>query len=516
MESQDGNTVGGDATGCEVDLKPLVVPECVHFSENSPVQEADLGKHRRFDLAYGEVKYFKPDAVTPKSTLEDTVRSKLVSSQRCNCSMSHEENGEECRWQEDFDQGQSQSMARSVNLVAGTADQLTLINMKGERSSTPATCMVDNVVDSPFLGEDDRNLLAPDMAGSRDGSVSGMEEGSILDDDSSYLSTPLDSSNPRTPVGESRESPTASFMKGSILRDDLSKNLERKEGEGSKPVLVAANSKRKFQHMLNSESGSNSFTPKSQDMSSGQRSTLVDDADRDVAGDAEERRKSLISAAIAADLPKFKWGDLDMEDLESMQVVSKNDLNIDSKSATSSREFQEELGLDAQEISSPDVVEGVLGFASPGVGREQIAVFSLGQQTDFPGFVVPKPVLQEEVGVATAVQTSPEEISTGNEAENLLAISSIATNLGAAIVIAEASCERKISSDLVILTMDEVQFRLSSIVDSSLSVEAKNAEAARKPVISLNRTVEHTTRSTEFSFSEKLKEHRNLGLPSYQ
>jgi hypothetical protein len=64
--------------------------------------------------------------------------------------------------------------------------------------------------------------------------------------------------------------------------------------------------------------------------------------------------------------------------------------------------------------------------------------------------------------------------------------------------------------------MGEVQFRLSSVVDSSHSVEAENAEAARKPIISLNRTVEQTTRSTEFSFSKQLKEPRNLGLLFYQ
>lgn len=514
MESQDGDTGGGDATGCEVALKPLVVPEFIHCSEDSPVQEADLGSLRRFDLAYGEVKYFKPETVITKSsirTVEDTVRSKSVSPKRCNCSKAHE-----CGCAEEFDLGQAQSTARSVNLVRRTADPLTVMNVEGERSSTPATSVAENMVDGPFLGDDDRNIPIPDMAGSQDGSFSGMEEGSVLDDDSSYLSTPLDSSNLCTPVGDSRESPTASFIKGSSLREAFSNNLER-NGEGSKPVLVAANSKRKFQHMVNSESGSNSGTPKSRDTSTGQLSTLVDDSERDNAGDAEERRKSLISAAIAADLPKFKWGDLDMEDLESMQAVSKNDVNIDSKSATSSREFQEEVGLDAQEITSSDVVQEVRGFDSPDDGKEQKAVFSLGQQTDFPGFSVPRPDLQEEVGVAVSVQTLPEEISTGNEAENPLVISSKATKLGAAIVITESSCERKISSDLAILTMGEVQFRLSSVVDGLHSVEVKNAEAARKPVISLNRkTLDQTTRSTEFSFSKQLKEHRNLGLSSHQ
>ncbi|KAG0561411.1 hypothetical protein KC19_9G062600 [Ceratodon purpureus] len=417
MESQDGNIVGGDTTGSELVLKPLVVPEFIHFSENSPVQEADLGTHRRFDLAYGEVKYFKPDAVITKSstrTLEDAVRSKSVSPKRCNCSKSHERRSEECRWPEEFDLAQPQSTARSVNIVTRTADQLTSLNMEGEISSTPATSVADNVVESPF-GEDDRNIPTPDMACGQDGSFSGTEEGSILDDDSSYLSTPLDSSTLCTPVGESRDSPTASFMMRNSLRESFSNSPERKEEEVSMPVLMTANSKRKFQHMLNSESGSNSGTSKSRDMSSGQLSTLVDDAERDIAGDAEERRKSLISAAIAADLPKFKWGDLDLEDLENMQVVSKNDLNTDSKSATSSREFQEDVGLDAQEIASPDVVHEVRGFDSPDAGREHKAVFSLGQQTDFPGFVVPKPDLQQEAGVAVAVQTSPEEISTGSQ-----------------------------------------------------------------------------------------------------
>lgn len=57
-----------------------------------------------------------------------------------------------------------------------------------------------------------------------------------------------------------------------------------------------------------------------------------------------------------------------------------------------------------------------------------------------------------------------------------------------------------------------MQFRVSSVVDNLHSVKAKNAEAARIPVISLNRrAVEQTIRSTEFSFREKLKEHQNLG-----
>ena len=73
MESQDKNTVGGDATRCEVVLKPLVVPEFIHFSENSPAQEANLGNHRRFDLAYGEVKYFKPDLIISKSSNQNDI-----------------------------------------------------------------------------------------------------------------------------------------------------------------------------------------------------------------------------------------------------------------------------------------------------------------------------------------------------------------------------------------------------------------------------------------------------------
>lgn len=167
--------------------------------------------------------------------------------------------------------------------------------------------------------------------------------------------------------------------------------------------------------------------------SSSQLSTLLDDSERDLAGDAEERRKSLVSAAVAADLPKFKWGDLEMEDLESMQVLSKNDMNIDSKSAASSKEFQEYVGLDVQEIALPYVDQEARRFGFPD-GSEQRAVFSLGQQTDFSGFDVPKPNSEEEVVVAVAVQTSPEEISTGNEAENLLAMPSGESKLGAADV----------------------------------------------------------------------------------
>ncbi|CAM6076353.1 unnamed protein product, partial [Sphagnum tenellum] len=49
-----------------------------------------------------------------------------------------------------------------------------------------------------------------------------------------------------------------------------------------------------------------------------------EDMQTGISEDAEERRKSLVSAARASSsssVPKFKWGDLDDEDLEQMQQV---------------------------------------------------------------------------------------------------------------------------------------------------------------------------------------------------
>lgn len=520
MKSHDGIIVGGEGTGREVVLEPLVIPEFVHVCETSPVQEADLGLLRRFDLACDEVKYFKPDAIIPKPgtpTLESSVKSKSVSPKRCTCARLHDENSENCRWPEESRLEPSQLTARSVNLLAENADQMIVLNGEGERSSTPTTSVAEYVVDSPFLEEDGRNVSTLDVAGSRDGSsFSEIDEGSTMDDDSSNPSTSLDSSNPCTPAGESRDSPIASFIPGNSLIENFSDNLELKEEKITKSsVLVAVNSKRKYQHLLNSESRSNSSTPKSREMSSSQLSILVDDDETDVAEDAEERRKSLISAAQAADLPKFKWGDLDLEDLDNMQAVSNNG-NIDTKcAATSFEEFHEDAGLDAQEIASPDIEQELRGFDSLGGEKEQRSVFSPGQQTDFPGFVVPHSDLQEEV-VAVAVRTSIQEICTGNEGENLFAKSSEATKLGADNVVAEASCESQSSSGLAVLIMGEVDFRLSPIVDNFLSAEAKKlsevAGAAGKPVISHNRRApEQITGAAEFSYRKQFKEPRNLG-----
>lgn len=519
MNSHDGIIIGGEGTVREVVLEPLVIPEFVHVREESPVQEADLALLIRFDIACGEVKYFKPDTVIPKPaapTLESSVKPKSVSPKRCTCAKLHDEDSGNCRRPEEFHLEQSQLTARSDNLLAENADQLTMLSGEGERSSTPATSVADNVVDSPFLEEDGRNISTPDVAGSRDGSsFSEIDEGSIVDDDSSNLSTSLDSSNPCTPAGESRDSPTASFIPGNSAIETFSDNLELKEEKSSKAsVLVAVNSKRKYQHLLNSESRSNSCTPKSRELSSSQLSILVDDDEADVAEDAEERRKSLISAAKAADLPKFKWGDLDLEDLDNMQAVSKNG-NIDTTCATSFEEFREDEGLDAQEIAPPDIEQELRGFDSLGGEKEQSSVFSPGQQTDFPGFVVPHSDLQEEV-VAVAVQTSIKEVCTGNEGEDLFAKSSEATKLGADIIVAETPCESLSSSGLALLVMGEVDFRLSPIVDGLHSAEVKKlsevADIAGKPIISHNRRApEQIIGTIEFSYRKQLKEYRNLG-----
>lgn len=178
------------------------------------------------------------------TTLDNTGRRQFLQ-KRCNRSRSREENIKKCRWPGEFELGQLQRTARSVHQSKGTADQLAVINVEGERSSTTENSMMDNVDDSASLGDDYRNIPNPDLASSQDGSFSETEEGSAMDDDSSYHSTPIDSINLCTPADESRESPIASFIKGCSLREDFPNNLELKEEEeGSKPYLVGVNSKR--------------------------------------------------------------------------------------------------------------------------------------------------------------------------------------------------------------------------------------------------------------------------------
>ncbi|XP_024389117.1 uncharacterized protein [Physcomitrium patens] len=412
-------------TGSDVILEPLVVPEFVILSESSPVQEADLGLQRRFDLAFGEVKYFKPDLVVSKPSapsLDISVRSESAIPKRCNCTQSHEESCKNCSFPEMLGSEQSQVTASSLNSSGGNG----LTASEGDESCIPAISVAENVIDKILPGEDGRNIPTPDTPGCG-GSTSSSEMkevGLAMNDDSTYLSTSLDSSNLATPTGESREIPKSSLTKEKSLTEDLTETLNHNEGGVSKSMIVAVNSKRKFQHLSNSEFCSNSGSPKSREMSGAQLRIFVDGDERDVTNDAaEERRKSLINAAIAADLPKFKWGDLDMEDLENMQAVSKNGANVDSRSLVAYKEFHEDVrldaGFDSQESASPGVEQELRGLEFSGGIKEQRSVCPVGQQIDFPGFVVPLADLQEEVAVAAPVQTSTQKMNPADLKESV-------------------------------------------------------------------------------------------------
>lgn len=503
MESHGGGIYAGEACEGEMVFESFLVPEIVALSEeNSSVLEADLGRERKFELACGEVKYFQPDVVSPKHStqaLDNTVRSESVSSKCCNCAEFYEKMNEKWSWPEEHHSGQAQSTVRSVNSFQSTTDQLRVMCVQNLRSSAPVTTMVDSL----YL-ENDRNICTQDFADSLNGlSLFEMGEQSKKGVVSDYLLASSDSNDSNTPADDFQRSPLVSFTKESIPREGFSDDLELME-EGSKLLLEDASSKQNLQHTLKGESCTNSRLSKSQGVSSSQLGSLADD-ERDLVCDVEEQRYSLISAATCGtDLPRFKGGDFEMEELETMQAESNTDVIIDSTCTAPCMD----LLKDVQEVESPDLDKEFQVFDSSHGESEQGVIFSIGQQTDCPGSVVVQPDVREAVVVA--VQISTEENLTKNGEENRLAIPSEAT---LAVGIAEAFYETKTASDLALLTMGELGFCLPPGVATLQSAEAKNAEEARKPIISLDRkTPELTSRSTAFSFENQLIELCNLGL----
>lgn len=91
--------------GSDVIFELLVVFEFVIFSELFFVQEVDFGLQRRFDLVFGEVKYFKFDLVVFKFSvlsLDIFVRLEFVILKCCNCIQFYEESCKNCSFLEMF------------------------------------------------------------------------------------------------------------------------------------------------------------------------------------------------------------------------------------------------------------------------------------------------------------------------------------------------------------------------------------------------------------------------------
>lgn len=474
---------------CQV-LRPLSVPEVAEDSSgNCSIQEADLGSQRRFQLAYGELKYFKPDvASSPKSntrSVDDADRSTSVSPEAFTSVRSDEEKMKKTRRpQSDFEV--PKGMSKSLNLINEDSLRPSLKKVVSKRRSKAAPSspgvklVTDLVIDSSLPGENDRNFPSVDNTdSSHDLSAYELDKVSA-NDDISCSSTSLD---PNIHVSDHHHSPKTCQTEASILAKSLPDTIDHnKNAKIKEEVQVFVNSKRKFQHLLNSVSPSNYGLP-TLEMSSSDPSFLVEGIDREISRDSEERRKCLINAAIGADVPRFKWGDLDAEDLEQIQVISSCG-TTDSRSTTPRTtcedftsasmipDFQEdaleEIGSDSQDLASPHVVREIQGFGSPETERVDIGTFAAGQQSEFPGFVVPKSDSQMERGCGAELQNPDmdlKDLCCDEVKDHVTVLLKLATPEDPKVD--EASTGGHGMSGLALLTMGEMEVHVSPRAESA-------------------------------------------------
>lgn len=490
---------------CQV-LRPLSVPEVAEASGGScSIQEADLGSQRRFQLVSGELKYFKPDVTSsPKSNTRSSnnaVRSKSVSPEAFTSGRSDEEKMKKTRRPEsDFEV--PKSMSKSPNLInedsmrPSVKKAVSKHRSKVAPSNPGVKLVTDNVIDSSLPGENDRNFPSVDSTDSSHDLSSYVLDRVSANDDVSCSSTSLDSN---IPVSDHHHSPKTFQTEASILVKSLPDTIEHnKNAKIKEEVQVAVNSKRKFQHLLNSESPSSCGSP-TPEMSSNDPSFLVDDINREISGDSEERRKCLINAAIGANVPRFKWGDLDAEDLEQIQVISSSGTTPDSRSttprttcedftsATMVPDFQEdileEIGSDSQDVASPNVVREVQGFGSPETQRDDIGAFAAGQQSEFPGFVVPKSEPPMEGGSGVELQNpdmNSENLSCDEVKDHVMVL--LKLTIPEDPKVDEASNGGHGMSGLALLTMGDMEVHVSPRSENLISADVEYVDTGLKSV----------------------------------
>jgi hypothetical protein len=175
-----------------------------------------------------------------------------------------------------------------------------------------------------------------------------------------------------------------------------------------------------------------------------------EDMQTGISEDAEERRKSLVNAARASssssssEVPKFKWGDLDDEDLEQMQQVGGGgDVQKGFLALPTSQEEEEDVVADQsaqeEELASEIAVAG----DSQGV----VALLSLHSPPDSQRFLLPNAAVPDVVqGASLALvagagdsqlefclqnaTTTPEEEEAGASS-----LSEVGTNLDNEVVV---------------------------------------------------------------------------------
>lgn len=126
-------------------------------------------------------------------------------------------------------------------------------------------------------------------------------------------------------------------------------------------------------HLETGDDDGLSGTNTSRGRSSSEVISLLSSPERESVEHAEERRKSLISAATAADVPRFKWGDLDDEELEHMeQMEHMEEVLLSGPNGLSETPVLSSLtpdnGMDSQqnmeiEKQAEDVGQGSTGLA---------------------------------------------------------------------------------------------------------------------------------------------------------
>jgi hypothetical protein len=124
-----------------------------------------------------------------------------------------------------------------------------------------------------------------------------------------------------------------------------------------------------------------------------------EDMQTGISEDAEERRKSLVSAARASsssfssEVPKFKWGDLDDEDLEQMQQVGGG--GDVQKGFLALPTSQEEEDVVADESAQEEELASEVAVAGDSQGV--VALLSLHSPPDSPRILSPNAAVADVV-----------------------------------------------------------------------------------------------------------------------
>lgn len=523
----------------DVSIRTVITPVSVHETSECPIMEAaDNKTQSRFELASGEVTYFRPDSprnpIPGTSGVGTSIRSKFVSPDPCSTPRSRKENTKKSRRPDsEWDERPSSSSSQVYSASNSCRGVLTKVEGRGQINGYEMPNQLANrpvSVDFLLTLEEHRNS-STHRSSLNVSPASNRRESLTVDDESSYPLTSLESSSSQTAIDDSYDSGTSPNMETSSPKSALVVSTlgQNENAKYKREVHVSVNSKRKFQQ-LNSGSESNSSGTPSQDISTSDLRSLMEDSERDILEDAVERRKSLIDAATASEVPKFKWGDLDDEDLEQLQAGATNAepecpllFTVERKVVSShTMQYTEGDQNDPQQVATRDVHD-VQGFGSP-VDFPDAGKDYSSEQAKFSGFTLPSPLIQESTKVEVAgdsvvVHTSVadgEKLIDLNVEELLTEANDTIeqTHAGNAVDL-NATNGDQVLSGLALMTMGQVVFGLAPSAAmgegiADIDIGLKGGESAGKEGDHLDgsckESKERNTEASQVSFENQPNE----------